>query len=167
MAIGEFYSLTRGTENLELLSRFYAKYPEYADKTFLSVKGGMRLRGGVAPDSSYVLFQLCTPATHCFPYRLEFLRESVSNIQRALGPHKKMDLYEPARIDRTITIEQAIENLVVLLKEGYFAHIGLSECSAETLRRANAVRRALSECAEASIRLNLVSAGISCDGRRD
>ncbi len=27
--------------NLELLSRFYQKYPEYADKTFLSVKVGL------------------------------------------------------------------------------------------------------------------------------
>ncbi|KAJ7722872.1 aldo/keto reductase [Mycena maculata] len=118
---GEFYSLTRGTQNLELLSRFYAKHSDYAEKTFLSV-GGMRLRGGAAPDSS-----------------LEYLRESVSNIQKALGPHKKMDLYEPARIDRSIPIEQAMENLVVLSKEGHFGHIGLSECSADTLRRAHAV----------------------------
>jgi pyridoxine 4-dehydrogenase len=38
-----------GTGNLEMLSRFYAKYPEYADKTFLSVKGGIKNR---EPDSS-------------------------------------------------------------------------------------------------------------------
>jgi pyridoxine 4-dehydrogenase len=37
------------TGNLEMLSRFYAKYPEYADKTFLSVKGAIRDR---APDNS-------------------------------------------------------------------------------------------------------------------
>jgi pyridoxine 4-dehydrogenase len=41
-----------GTLNLELLSRFYAKYPEYADKTFLSVKGALN-RKVLAPDSSY------------------------------------------------------------------------------------------------------------------
>jgi pyridoxine 4-dehydrogenase len=38
-------------------------------------------------------------------------------------------------------IEDAMKNLVVLLKEGHFSHIGLSECSAETLRRAHAVRQ--------------------------
>jgi pyridoxine 4-dehydrogenase len=70
---------------------------------------------------------------------MENLRKSVLTIERALGPHKKMDLYEPARIDRSIKIEAIMENLVVLLKEGHFAHIGLSECSAETLRRAHAV----------------------------
>ncbi|KAF7325318.1 Aldo/keto reductase [Mycena venus] len=116
---GEFYSKTRGTENLELLNRFYTTHPEYADGTFLSVKGALR---GREPDCS-----------------MENLRKSVLNIQRALGPNKKVDLYEPARIDRTVSIEAAMENLVVLLKEGHFSHIGLSECSAETLRRAHAV----------------------------
>ena len=35
---GEFYAPDAGTANLELLARFYAKYPEYVDRTFLSVK---------------------------------------------------------------------------------------------------------------------------------
>jgi pyridoxine 4-dehydrogenase len=65
----------------------------------------------------------------------------MATIEHALGPHKKMDLFEPARIDRSISIEQTMENLVVLRNEGHFAHIGLSECSAETLRRAHAVGR--------------------------
>lgn len=38
MTIGEFYANDLGTGNLELLARFFDKYPEYADKTFLSVK---------------------------------------------------------------------------------------------------------------------------------
>jgi pyridoxine 4-dehydrogenase len=51
LAAAEFYSNTWGPENLELLGRFFAKYPEYADKTFLSVKGALR---GLEPDSSCV-----------------------------------------------------------------------------------------------------------------
>jgi hypothetical protein len=36
---GEFYGMQpNGTANLELLNRFFAKYPEYAERTFLSVK---------------------------------------------------------------------------------------------------------------------------------
>ncbi|KAJ7267007.1 aldo/keto reductase [Mycena haematopus] len=116
---GEFYSKTWGPENLDILSRFFAKYPEYADKTFLSVKGAMV---GMSPDCS-----------------MENLRKSVLNIQSHLGPHKKMDLYQPARIDPKIPIEDIMKSLVVLLKEGHFSHIGLSECSAKTLRRAHAV----------------------------
>ena len=34
----DFYGQGRTTGNLELLARFYDKYPEYANKTFLSVK---------------------------------------------------------------------------------------------------------------------------------
>ncbi|KAJ7037912.1 aldo/keto reductase, partial [Mycena alexandri] len=110
----EFYSNTGGIENLMMLARFYPKYPEYADKTFLSVKGAFTLPA--KPDCS-----------------MENMRKSVLNIQRALGPHKKFDLFQPARIDRNMA------NLVILLKEGHFAHIGLSECRADTLRRAHLV----------------------------
>ena len=35
---GEFYANDLGTANLELVARFFEKYPDYADKTFLSVK---------------------------------------------------------------------------------------------------------------------------------
>lgn len=35
---GEFYGAPRGTMGLELLSRFFAAEPAYADKVFLSVK---------------------------------------------------------------------------------------------------------------------------------
>jgi pyridoxine 4-dehydrogenase len=37
---GEFYGQDLLTGNLELLARFFEKYPEYANRTFLSVKGG-------------------------------------------------------------------------------------------------------------------------------
>ncbi|KAK7044582.1 Aldo/keto reductase [Favolaschia claudopus] len=117
---GDFYSNTWGPENIEMLGRFYAKYPEYANRTFLSVKGARSPT--MQHDSS-----------------MESLRRSMERIERALLPHKKMDLFQPARIDRSMTIEDIMGNLVTLLKEGHFSHIGLSECTAETLRKANAV----------------------------
>jgi len=46
-----------GTANLEMLSRFYAKYPEYAERTFLSVKGGIDVAKH-APNGSYVISPL-------------------------------------------------------------------------------------------------------------
>ncbi|KAF8494653.1 aldo/keto reductase [Russula emetica] len=36
---GEFYGQGFTVANLELVARFFEKYPEYADRTFLSVKG--------------------------------------------------------------------------------------------------------------------------------
>ncbi|KAJ6569438.1 aldo/keto reductase [Mycena capillaripes] len=116
---GEFYAMDMKTGNLEMLSRFFAKYPEYADKTFLSVKGGIRDR---APDNSAA-----------------YIQQSVENIQRALGPIKKLDLFEPARIDRKVSVQELMQTLVTLVKEGKFSHIGLSECSADTLRKAHAI----------------------------
>ncbi|KAF7340253.1 Aldo/keto reductase [Mycena venus] len=93
---GEFYAMDMKTGNLEMLSRFYAKYPGYVDKTFLSVKGAIKNR---APDNS-----------------AESLRQSVENIQRALGPNKKIDLFEPARIDRRVPVEDMMQNFDTLRK---------------------------------------------------
>jgi pyridoxine 4-dehydrogenase len=74
---------------------------------------------------------------------LDGLRSSVDKIQRALGTIKKLDLFEPARVDPKLSIEQIMQNLVTLLKEGKFSHIGLSECNADTLRKAHAVEYTL------------------------
>ncbi|KAK7044552.1 Aldo/keto reductase [Favolaschia claudopus] len=117
---GDFYSITRGTQNIEMLGRFFAKYPDYADKTFLSVKGATTAT--LEPDAS-----------------MEGMRRSMDRIEAALGTHKKMDLFQPARVDPKMTIEDIMANLLVLQKEGHFTHIGLSECSAATLRKAHAI----------------------------
>ena len=44
---GEFYANDLGTGNLELVARFFDKYPSYADKVFLSVKVGIPRLSGV------------------------------------------------------------------------------------------------------------------------
>ncbi|KIM80754.1 hypothetical protein PILCRDRAFT_822023 [Piloderma croceum F 1598] len=118
---GEFYGPNSSAANLELLARFFHKYPEYAEKAFLSVKGGTKLNS-LVPDSSP-----------------ENLRRSVDYINEKLGGTKRIDLYECARIDPKVPVEETIKTLVELIEENKFDHIGLSEVSAETLRRGNAV----------------------------
>ncbi|KAJ3483334.1 hypothetical protein NLI96_g6381 [Meripilus lineatus] len=118
---GEFYDNNWSTGNLELLSRFFEKYPEYADRTFLSVKGGILPYKGGHPGFS------ASP---------ENLRRSVENSNKALRGTKKIDLFESARVDPKIPVEDAMRSLKALVEEGLIDHIGLSECSAETLRRA-------------------------------
>ncbi|KAG8909864.1 hypothetical protein FRC01_006682 [Tulasnella sp. 417] len=88
----EFYGEDRDVANLGMLSRFFGKFPELTDRTFLSVKG-----------------------------------------------QKKIDLFQCCRVDPTIPVESAIRTLADLVKEGKFDHVGLSECSARTLLRANVV----------------------------
>ena len=119
---GEFYGQGATTANLELVARFFEKYPECADRTFLSVKGGT-LPGQLNPDGSK-----------------ENLRRSVDTILKALRGTKKLDLFEPARRDPNYEIEHYAEVLNELVKEGKFDYIGLSEVGAETIRRAHKVR---------------------------
>jgi len=112
---GEFYGQSPApTANLELVARFFEKYPTYADKAFLSVKGGTKAEP-------------------------EKLRRSVDNINAKLRGTKKLDLFECARVDPEYPIEDQMKTLTTLQMEGKFDHIGLSECSAATVKRANAV----------------------------
>jgi len=110
------------TANLELLARFFDKYPGYADRTFLSVKGGA-IPGMLQPDGSR-----------------KNLRRSVDAILRALRGTKRLDLFEPGRLDPTYPIEQQAGFMNEMVKEGKFDYIGLSVVGAETIRRAHKVR---------------------------
>lgn len=47
-----------------------------------------------------------------------------------------MDLFECARVDQSRPIEEVMKDLKDLRDEGHFKHVGLSECSADTIRRA-------------------------------
>ena len=48
-----------------------------------------------------------------------------------------VDIFEPARIDENIKVEDLMHELVKLIDEGYIKHISLSEVSPDILRRAN------------------------------
>lgn len=119
---GEFYGHNLATTNLEMIARFFEKYPDYVDKTFLSVKGGLKPGVVPLPDGS--------PAN---------LRRSVELINEKLRGTKRLDLFQSARIDPNVSLEESIQVLVELKKEGKLDHIGMSECSADSLRRGNAV----------------------------
>ena len=47
-----------------------------------------------------------------------------------------IDLYEPARLDETIPVEDVVGEISRLVEAGYVRHIGLSMVRADTLRRA-------------------------------
>lgn len=50
-----------------------------------------------------------------------------------------VDIYRPARLDETVPIEDTVGAIAEMVKQGYVRHIGLSEMSAETARKAAAV----------------------------
>ncbi|KAH9811832.1 NADP-dependent oxidoreductase domain-containing protein [Melampsora americana] len=125
---GEFYGMgpDRTYSNLELLSRFFDHYPEWSksEKCFLSVKGGAIFKDGNinGVDGSEAN-----------------LRKSVDTINEKLGGKKKMDLFQMARVDKSIEIEEVMKTLKSLIEEGKFQHIGLSEVSAKTIERAHKI----------------------------
>lgn len=70
---------------------------------------------------------------------MENLRRSIDVTNSALRGTKRVDLFEPARTDPNVSIEDTVRSVAQLVKEGKFDHIGLSEVSAETVRRAQKV----------------------------
>jgi aryl-alcohol dehydrogenase-like predicted oxidoreductase len=50
-----------------------------------------------------------------------------------------VDLYQPARLDPRVPIEDTVGAIAELVQAGYVRYIGLSEMGAETIRRAHAV----------------------------
>lgn len=52
---------------------------------------------------------------------------------------KYVDLYQPARMDSAIPIEEIMKVLVELKEKGFIKNIGLTEVDADTLRRAHKI----------------------------
>ncbi|VDB82826.1 unnamed protein product [Peniophora sp. CBMAI 1063] len=113
----QFYALDLGTGNLELLARFFERYPLYADRVFLTVNGGMKNK--MEPDPSP-----------------EGLRASIEKCAKALRGTKKVDLFQNARVSRLTPISEQMKVLKGFVDEGLIGNIGLSECSAATIREA-------------------------------
>ncbi len=90
------------------------------DRVFLATKCGLSRNpdGGVRVDN-----------------RPETIASSCDASLERLGV-KHIDLFYLHRIDKSVPIEESIGALGLLVKAGKIRHIGLSECSAETLRRA-------------------------------
>ena len=92
-------------------------------QAFLSVKFGA-LR---TPDGAMIGYDLRPAAVKNFlAYTLRRLKTDY------------IDLYQPARYDRAVPIEDTLGAILDLVKAGYVRHVGLSEISARTLKRAAA-----------------------------
>ncbi|HEX2909948.1 MAG TPA: aldo/keto reductase [Chloroflexia bacterium] len=70
-----------------------------------------------------------------------------------------VDIYRPARVDPKVPVEETIGAIADMVKAGYVRHIGLSEASAETIRRAHAVH----PISDLQIEYSLISRGIEAE----
>lgn len=73
-----------------------------------------------------------------FDARPETVKDTVGYSLQRLGTDY-LDLFQPARLDPDVPIEETVGAIAELVQAGYIRHVGLSEMAADTLRRAAAV----------------------------
>ncbi|MCF0071078.1 aldo/keto reductase [Dyadobacter sp. CY261] len=73
-----------------------------------------------------------------FNGRKEYVRKAVERSLKNLGTDY-IDLYYLHRVDPQTPVEETVEAMAELVREGKVGYIGLSEVSSETIRRAHAV----------------------------
>jgi aryl-alcohol dehydrogenase-like predicted oxidoreductase len=137
---GDFY----GMGHNELLLRDALRRGIPRDSVFIQVKfGGQRDPGGafVGHDAS--------PA---------MVKSSLAYSLTRLGTDY-VDLYQPARLDPRVPIEDTVGAIAEMVRAGYVRYIGLSEVGAETIRRAHAVH----PIAALQIEYSLMSRGIEAE----
>ena len=70
-----------------------------------------------------------------------------------------VDLYQPARLDHRVPIEDTVGAIAEMIQAGYVRYLGLSEMGAQTIRRAHAVH----PVSALQIEYSLMSRGIEDD----
>jgi aryl-alcohol dehydrogenase-like predicted oxidoreductase len=136
---GDFYGMGH---NELLLSRVLREVPR--DSVFVQVKfGGQRDPSGrfVGHDAS--------PAA---------VKNYLSYSLTRLGTDY-IDLYQPARLDPHVPIEDTVGAISEMIEAGYVRHLGLSEMGVDTIRRAHAVH----PVRELQIEYSLMSRGIETE----
>ncbi|TKA72626.1 hypothetical protein B0A55_05976 [Friedmanniomyces simplex] len=118
---GEIYG-NADRNSLHLLQEYFTQHPEDLSKVVISIKGGCE-KNGMKPDGGE-----------------ENTRRSIQECIDVLGKAgKKLDLWESARVDPQTPIEVTMRAAKQFVDRGELGGVCLSECSAETIRRASKV----------------------------
>jgi aryl-alcohol dehydrogenase-like predicted oxidoreductase len=136
---GDFYGMGH---NELLLQKALAG--QRRDRYFIAVKfGGMR-----GPNGAFIGLDARPVAVKNF----------LAYTLRRLGTDY-VDLYQPARVDPEAPIEDTVGAISEMVKAGHVRHIGLSEASSQTIRRAHAVHPIVA----LQIEYSIVSRAIEAD----
>jgi aryl-alcohol dehydrogenase-like predicted oxidoreductase len=134
---GDFY----GMGHNELLLRDALRRGIARESVFIQVKFG-----GQRDPSGAFLGQDTSPNA---------VKNSLAYTLTRLGT-EYVDLYQPARLDPRVPIEDTVGAIAEMIAAGYVRYLGLSEAGADTIRRAHAVH----PVAALQIEYSLMSRGI-------
>jgi pyridoxine 4-dehydrogenase len=138
---GEFYGPDTYNSPV-LLERYFAKYPEDADKVVLCIKGAVRRPYTVDGSAEHV-------------------RVSIDNVLRQLGGRKKLDIFQCARRDPNTPLEVTFGVMQrEYIDKGLLGGIGLSEVSAATIHEAVKIAK----IAVVEVELSLFSTEVLING---
>jgi aryl-alcohol dehydrogenase-like predicted oxidoreductase len=98
------------------------------DKVFLATKFGFRVKEGTTGLAG-------TPGTY-FDGSPAYVKQAVEKSLKRLKIDS-IDLYYAHRVDQNIPIEETVGAMAQLVKEGKVRYLGLSEASAQSIRKAN------------------------------
>lgn len=100
------------------------------DKIFIATKFGFRFKDGKASHSG-------APGTY-FDGSPEWIKQAVDLSLKRLKIDT-IDLYYAHRVDPNIPVEETVGAMAELVKAGKVRYLGLSEASAESIRKANKI----------------------------
>ncbi|MGI8414519.1 MAG: aldo/keto reductase [Solirubrobacteraceae bacterium] len=102
----------------------------HRDEYVIATKFARRIEPSTEPGDLSTLGPLDGSAEH--------VRSSIEGSLDRLGTDH-VDLYYQHRVDPNVPIEETVEAMAELVREGKVRHLGLSEAAPETIRRAHAV----------------------------
>lgn len=112
--------------NEELISKILTKN---RDKIFIATKFGFRMKDETKDSFSGEVYVDCSA---------KYIKEAVEKSLKRLNTDV-IDLYYAHRVDPNTPIEETIETMSQLVREGKIKYLGLSECTAKDLKKAHAI----------------------------
>jgi pyridoxine 4-dehydrogenase len=116
----EFYGPPTAN-SLQLLHHYFTVYPGDKDKVIITMKGA---------------FSFSPPGPETNPAGIQ---KSIDNCLKILDEKVFLDVFLPARIDPEVPIEETVGAIVEYIDAGKIGGYGLSECSAQSIRRAHTI----------------------------
>ncbi|KAI9292005.1 putative oxidoreductase [Neoconidiobolus thromboides FSU 785] len=147
MGMSAFYGSSNEEENIRVLNRAIDLGCTFWDTSDMYGMGeNEKLLAKVLKERRNEIF-LCTKFAISYDLEKkemkirgdkEYVKQCCDASLKRLGI-ETIDLYYQHRVDPTTPIEETVSAMAALVKEGKVKYLGLSECSAETLKRAHKV----------------------------